>query len=209
MPEGSFYTYGFGLFVQDDGGHTLVWHAGDIDGMASAVVLAPDSHLGIVVLSNMDHANARFAIVARVLQEMLGLPQHDVEPLLLADSHKHDAEDTAMQKKLAATRVPGSKPGHPLADYAGTYANKLDGNARVELEHGRLVLRLGNPDFSGALQPWHGNTFRVAWHNAFYGADYVTFDVDALDKPVRLSFAEMPLQFERVKSGDGSRVASE
>jgi CubicO group peptidase (beta-lactamase class C family) len=209
MPGGTFYTYGFGLFVQDDDDHTLVWHAGDIDGMASAVVLAPDSHLGIVVLSNMDHANAHFAIVARVLQEMLGLPQHDIEPVLLADSHKHDAEDAATEKKLADTRVRNGKPPLSLQEYAGTYANKLDGSAHVVLENGHLILRLGNPDFSGALQPWHGNTFHVTWRNKFYGDDYVTFDVDALEKPVRLSLTEMPLQFERVKSDDGSNTASE
>jgi CubicO group peptidase (beta-lactamase class C family) len=209
MPGGTFYTYGFGLFVQDDNGHTLVWHAGDIDGMASAVVLAPDSHLGIVVLSNMDHANARFAIVAHVLQAMLGTPSHDIEPVLLADSHKHDAAGVAMEKKLADTRVRDGRPPLSLQAYAGIYADKLDGSAYVTLEHGHLVLRLGNPDFSGALQPWHGNTFRVAWRNQFYGADYVTFDVDALDKPVRLSLTEMPLQFERVKSDDGTDTASE
>jgi CubicO group peptidase (beta-lactamase class C family) len=202
MPGGTFYTYGFGLFVQNDHGHTLVWHAGDIDGMASAMVLAPDAHLGVVVLSNMDHANARFAIVAHVLQDVLGMPPHDIEPVLLADSRKHDAKDAAKERKLAATRVPDSKPPLPLPAYAGTYANKLDGTAQVELEHGQLVLRLGNPAFAGPLQPWHGNTFRVTWRDKFYGDDYVTFDVDAMNAPVRLSLAEMSLHFKRTKSTD-------
>lgn len=36
-PDTRFYTYGLGFFLQDFGGHKLVWHAGDIDGMASAL----------------------------------------------------------------------------------------------------------------------------------------------------------------------------
>jgi cobyrinic acid a,c-diamide synthase len=39
--------------------------------MASAMALVPDAHLGVVVLSNMHQADARFAIIARVLQDML------------------------------------------------------------------------------------------------------------------------------------------
>ncbi|HJR14006.1 MAG TPA: serine hydrolase [Rhodanobacteraceae bacterium] len=199
MPDGTFYTYGMGLFVQDDRGHKIVWHAGDIDGMASAVVLVPDAQLGIAVMENMDHADARFAIVARVLQAMLDLPQHDLEPALLAAARKNEAEDAAMDKKLAATRVPGSKSPLSLADYAGTYADNLGGTAHVAMEHGRLVLRLGNPDFTGDLAPWHDNTFRVTWRYKFYGSDYATFDVNALRVPVRLTLAGMSLHFERTK----------
>ena len=197
MPGGTFYTYGLGLFVQDYHGHRLVWHAGDIDGMASAVVLVPDAHLGIVVLSNMNQADARFAIVAHVLQAMLGLPRHDLEPALLAQAKKERAESDAMKKKLADTRIVGAEPPLPLADYAGTYHDDLDGTARVDLEHGHLVLRLGNPDFTGDLVPWHGSTFKVAWRYKFYGNDYATFDVDALNRPVRLALAESSLHYTR------------
>ena len=207
MPGGTFYTYGMGLFVQDDHGHGIVWHAGDIDGMASAVVLVPEAHLGIVVMENMDHAEARFAIVARVLQAMLDLPPHDLEPALLAAVRKDETRSAAMDKKFAATRERASKPPLPLADYAGNYSDKLAGNARVALEHGHLVLRLGNPDFTGDLEPWHDNTFRVTWRYRFYGDDYATFDVDALKRPLRLTLAGMSLHFDRTKSPTPSHTS--
>jgi len=208
MPGGTFYTYGMGLFVQDDHGHKLVWHAGDIDGMASAVVLVPDAQLGIAVMENMDHADARFAIVARVLQTILDRPLHDLEPALLAASHKNEAEGAAMDKKLAATSAPRSKPPLPLADYAGNYTDKLDGDARVALEHGHLVLRLGNPDFTGDLEPWHDNTFHVTWRYKFYDDAYATFDVNALSQPSRLTLAGMSLHFERTKPTSPQRRAA-
>ncbi len=200
MPGGHFYTYGLGLFVQDWHGHPLVWHAGDIDGMASAVAFVPDAHLGVVVLSNMNQSNARFAVVARVLQSLSGQPLHDIEPALLSRAKKEHAKSDAAERKLADTRVPGSRAPLALKAYAGIYADALDGSAHVEVEHGRLVLLLGNPDFTGDLVPWHGNTFRVTWRYHFYGTDYATFDVDALGKPTRLSLAELSSKFDRVKA---------
>jgi CubicO group peptidase (beta-lactamase class C family) len=207
MPGGHFYTYGLGLFVQDWHGYTLVWHAGDIDGMASALALVPGSHVGVVVLSNMNQANARFAIVTHVLQSMLDQPLHDIEPVLLADAKKSCAESEAAKDKLAATRKRGSSPPLPLRDYAGAYKDDLDGTATVAMDKGRLVLRLGNPDFVGDLQHWHDDTFRVAWRYRFYGPAYVTFDLDAFGKPARIEFAGLPLQFTYVKPATASRNA--
>ena len=162
MPGGSFYSYGLGLFIQNDHDHKLIWHAGDDDGMASALALVRSAHLGVVVMSNMNQADARFAIIARVLQDMLDQPRHDIEPALLAALRQYEARHAPTKKKLADTRAPGTRPSLPLAGYAGDYADKLDGEARVTLEHGHLVLRLGNPDFTGDLEAWHGNTFRVS-----------------------------------------------
>jgi hypothetical protein len=128
---------------------------------------------------------------------MLDLPRHDIEPALLADAQMYQTKDEATEKKFADTRIAGSKPPLPLADYAGTYSDKLDGEAHVALEHGRLVLRLGDPDFTGDLKPWHGNTFRVTWRHRFYGDDYATFDLDALGKPAKLELVGMSVHFER------------
>lgn len=202
MPGARFYTYGLGLFVQDFHGHALAWHAGDIDGMASAVALVPDAHLGVAVLSNMSAANARFAIIARVLQTALGLPEHDLEPTLLASAKQADTAAKVLERKLAATRKPGSAPSLPLSGYTGNYEDDLDGKAQVDIERGHLVLRLGNPAFTGDLQSWHGNTFRVAWRERFYGDNYATFDVDAFGRPTQLSFAGLPLHFERADAPD-------
>lgn len=199
MPGGSFHSYGLGFFIQYDYGHKLVWHPGDVDGMASVLALVPDAHLGVMVLSN-SQGDARFAIIARVLQDMLDQPRHDIGPALLAAYQQYEVRRDAGVKALASTRAVGRKAPLPLAEYAGTYSDKLDGDARVSIDHGHLVLRLGNPDYTGDLEPWHGNTFRVTWRYRFYGYDYVTFDVDALGHPTRLAFAWGSLHFAKVKS---------
>lgn len=199
MPGATFYTYGLGFFIQDYAGHKLVWHAGDIDGMASALAMVPDAHLGVVVLSNLDHSDARFAILQHILQERLGLPAQDASDALYAESQKAIQDGEAEDKKLADTRKPGAKAPLPLTDYTGLYRDDFDGSAEVTEEGGHLVLRLGNPDFTGDLAPWQDDTFRVTWRYAFYGKDYATFTQDAYGKPSGISFAETGLKFEKVE----------
>lgn len=203
MPGGTFYTYGLGLFVQDYAGHTLVWHAGDIDGMASAMALVPDAQLGVAVLSNMNGNDARFGIIERVLHAYLGLAPGNLSDTLLAMTKRARKAAQKAEAKLAATRDTSGHSPLSLASYAAQYQDDFVGVARVSVEDGRLVLRLGNPDFTGDLEYWHDNTFRVTWRYHFYGTAYVTFDLNADGQPTRLSFARSPLHYERVVTGGG------
>ncbi|MGH8319685.1 MAG: serine hydrolase [Steroidobacteraceae bacterium] len=196
-PDTRFYTYGLGLFLQDYGGHELVWHAGDIDGMASALALVPDEHLGVVVLSNMNENRAPEGVMFDVLEDYLGLPHRDVSAAMYAYIKKGEARADAARKKLAAARRPDRQAPLPLADYVATYSDSFYGTASVREEHGHLVLGLGNPNFVGDLQHWNGNTFRVRWRYRFYGNTYVTFDVDALGEPTKLSLAQSSAHYER------------
>jgi CubicO group peptidase (beta-lactamase class C family) len=203
-PDTRFYTYGLGLFLQDYGGHELIWHAGDIDGMASALALVPDEHLGVVVLSNMNENRAPEGVMFRVLQDYLGLAHRDVSGAMYAYIKKQEARSDAARKKLAAARRPGTQAPLPLADYVGAYSDPFYGTASVREEHGHLVLGLGNPNFVGDLQHWNGDTFRVRWRYRFYGNAYATFDVDALGEPTKLSLAQSPAHYERTPPPNSS-----
>ena len=197
-PDAQFYAYGLGLFMQDYGGHKLVWHAGDIDGMASSLALVPDEHLGVVVLSNMSGSRAPEGVMFHVLQSYLGLPRRDVSAAMHSYIRKENDQSEAVSRRMAAAGRTGAQAPLPLADYAGTYSDPFYGTARVSQEGGRLVLRFGNPMFVGDMKPWNGNTFRVRWRYRFYGEAYVTFDIDALGRPARLSVAQSPAHYERV-----------
>jgi len=199
-PNARFYAYGLGLFLQDYGGQQLVWHAGDIDGMASALGMVPDQHLGVVVLSNMNGNRAPEGIMFHVLQDYLGLPHRDVSGAMYAYIQQEKAQSDAASQKLSAAGRPGAQAPLPLAAYAGSYSDAFYGDVSVQQESGHLVLHMGNPMFVGDLQPWNGNTFRVRWRYRFYGDTYITFDVDALGKPARLTFAESSAQYGRAPS---------
>lgn len=196
-PDAQFYDYGLGLFMQDYGGHKVVWHAGDIDGMASSLALVPDEHLGVLVLSNMNGNRAPEGVMFHVLQSYLGLPHRDVSAAIYAYAHKESSGGDALSREMAAAGHTGANAPLPLADYAGTYSDPFYGTALVGQEGGHLVLRFGNPMFVGDMQPWNGNTFRVRWRYRFYGEAYITFDIDELGKPTRLVIAQSPAHYER------------
>ena len=208
MPGADFYTYGLGFFVQNYAGHKLVWHAGDIDGMASALVLIPDAQLGIVVMTNMDHANARFGVVNWLLQSSLGVSRHDVGNDLHVAMRNDQQRADAANNKLADTRKARSKPSLALSEYVGKYHDNFNGDALVSIANGGLFVRFGNPDFSGVMQHWHDNTFRVTWRKRFYGNDYATFDVDAFGKPSQLRFESLALQFARAEAANADTPPS-
>ncbi|HKT32398.1 MAG TPA: serine hydrolase domain-containing protein, partial [Gammaproteobacteria bacterium] len=86
-PASQFLNYGLGFVVEDYAGRKLVMHDGDIDGMASALGMLPSEHLGVVVLTNMDHDDARNALLYHIFDAYLGLPPRDVEGALLKAAH--------------------------------------------------------------------------------------------------------------------------
>ncbi len=198
-PESLFYSYGLGFVVEDYAGHKLVMHDGDIDGMASALGMLPDLHLGVVVLTNMDHDDARNVLLFHILDEYLGRASRDTNAALLALAQSQENADKAEQAKLTASQLAGAAP-LPLEQYTGIYSNPLDGDVRISLENGQLVMRLGNPEFTGDLVHWNHNTFRVKLHYRFYDEafeQYLTFDLDATGKPMELRFYDLPARFIR------------
>ncbi|MGH8289166.1 MAG: serine hydrolase [Steroidobacteraceae bacterium] len=208
-PDTRFYAYGLGFFLQEYGGHRLVWHAGDIDGMASALALVPEEHLGVVVLSNMNQNRAPEGVVFRVLQDYLGLAHRDVSAAMYAYIHKDKAQSDAAKKKLKAARRPGTQAPLPLSAYMGSYSDPYYGTAAVEEDRGHLMLRLGNPMFTGDLEHWNGDTFRVRWRYRFYGDAYITFDVDALGEPVRLDLVQTQAHYERASAPNSTQGTAE
>ncbi|HKT31240.1 MAG TPA: DUF3471 domain-containing protein, partial [Gammaproteobacteria bacterium] len=159
----------------------------------------PSEHLGVVVLTNMDHDDARNALLYHIFDAYLGLPPRDVEGALLKAAHAQDAKDQAEQAKLAAAHVPGPAP-LPLKAYVGTYSNDLDGAVKITFVDGHLNLQVGNPNLDGELVHWNHNTFRVKMPYRFYNQafdQYVTFDLDARGQPMELRFYALPARFVR------------
>ncbi|MGH8127751.1 MAG: serine hydrolase [Gammaproteobacteria bacterium] len=202
-PYSHFYSYGLGLIVQEYGKHKLVLHGGDVPGMTSAIVMVPDAKLGIVVLTNQTGDEAPWGVAFHVLQSYTGMPHRDLARITHTGELQGEKQHEAVEAKLTALRKPGTKAPQPLAAYAGLYSDDFDGKLRMSLEKGHLVMRFANPQYVGDLQYWHDNTFRVTWRNkandSYLGKAWVTFDVDAFGKPDKLSFALMPLHYERVE----------
>jgi hypothetical protein len=55
------------------------------------------------------------------------------------------------------------------------------GEAKVELENGKLVIHFG-PNFTGDLQHWNYDTFRVVWRDPMEGKGFVNFRLNTQGK---------------------------
>lgn len=166
------YGFGFALEVATDGRVQFAHSGAFLTGGATVVRIVPALGLGIVVLSNGAPVGAVEAIVAEFHDHVLaGGATRD----WYAGYHQALAGMLAPAGDLAGAARPVAPrpPPATLAAYAGTYENTYFGPARVTVEDGRLVLRLG-PGAGQAfpLEPWDGDRFAMAprSENAGFGS---------------------------------------
>ncbi|MBX6363925.1 MAG: serine hydrolase [Gemmatimonadetes bacterium] len=188
-PDAHFIAYGMGWFLHDYHGVKLVEHGGNVDGMTALVALVPEKKLGMVILTNLDHTTLPTAIFYRVVDAYLGRPPRDWSRYFLDLRTEGEKAAAQREQKQLAARVAGTKPSRPIEAYAGTYTQPAYGDVRVDVEDGKLVLRYG-PSFTGDLEHWHYNTFRVTWRQpgarVLVGRTFATFALDATGTPATL-----------------------
>ena len=164
LPSMHFRGYGLGWELYDLHGRKVVAHSGGYDGMISRQVLVPEEKLGFIFLTNNitslswawghDALNATlvgdfdFALV----ETILGFQQED------------RAGEADAEAALQAAQVLGTRPSLPLADYAGTYRDKMYGDIVITVDGDNLHFDFTPTDlFEGTLTHWHHDTFRLSW----------------------------------------------
>ena len=123
-PELEPTTYALGLAVTNFRGHRLVMHGGGIDGFISQMSWLPRERIGIVVLTNYsgigDTPFPNF-LTFQLYDMVLGLPPVDWAGRYTKVHAAEQARGDSVKKARAAERKPGTRPGHPISAYAGTY----------------------------------------------------------------------------------------
>jgi len=150
-------SYGLGWFIDTYRGHYRVQHGGNIDGFTASVTLLPKDGIGIVVLVNQNGAALGELVARHAMDRLLGGAMRDWSGQALARTKAAQAVARVATQKKAAARIPNAPPTHPLAAYAGTYADSGYGAATVSIE--RDTLRVTYNGISAQLQPWHYETF--------------------------------------------------
>jgi hypothetical protein len=146
LSQPHFFTYGFGIFIQDYAGYKLEMHTGSIDGMCALIALVPEKRLGFYVLENVDHAELRHALMYKAIDTWLGTGTRDWSTEL------HTLLATPHEKKPAAP-APKAPPSLPLDQYAGTYRDSTFGEIVVSTRGDTLHLQY----FSSAATMEHTN----------------------------------------------------
>ena len=166
-PSTHFRAYGMGWSLSDYQGCKVVGHGGGYDGMFSQVMMIPEKQLGIVVLTN-SMTGISPALCYRIADAFFGVPERDWSGENLPGFQR---SLEGFQQRIVEAITPvveGTKPSRPLQEYGATYRCPMYGDAKVEQENGRLVLRLlPNPDLVADLEHLHYDTFIVRWRKEF------------------------------------------
>jgi CubicO group peptidase (beta-lactamase class C family) len=171
-----FLAYGLGFTVRDYRGRKMVTHTGGLSGMVSRVALVPEENLAVVVLTNQEASGGRDAIAYRVLDVFLGAPATDWAPAFREAARVAADKARTVEAGHQAARAAGSRPSLPLARYAGRYRDAWYGDAAIEMEGERLVLRFSrSPALTGDLEHWHYDTFVARWRDRKVPDAFVTF----------------------------------
>lgn len=157
IPELTPESYGMGWFTDVYKGHARVHHGGNIDGFSALVSFFPQDGLGLVVLTNMNGTALPELLVRHAADVVLGLPAKD----WIGEAAERKAKGQEMAKqaeqKKQSLRVMGTKPGHKLEEYAGTYHHPGYGDLEIRLDKGQLTMV-----FNGIVNPlehWHYDTW--------------------------------------------------
>ncbi len=161
-PEFAEFThmfYGMGWFIDSYRGARRVQHGGNLDGFSSLVTLFPDQSIGTIIFSNADINPLPDWLSLDIADRLTGRTPIDWSRKMLA---RRDLGDTAQGKakgRQGELKVAGTRPGHPLADYSGTYVHPGYGAFRVELAGDTLrALYNGLP---AKLIHWHYEVFNT------------------------------------------------
>ena len=171
--------YGLGWFLEDYAGHRIVMHTGGVGGYVSSVTLAPQEHLGIIVLTNTDQNRLYDALKWEIMDAYFKMPYRNYSDNFLK-TFKDDL-DAAQQldhrrKDTVALLHP---PALPATAYLGKYTNELYGNMAITAGEGNdLEMRFEHhPKMYAHLMPLGGNRFYVVFSDPELGKAVFPFSV--------------------------------
>ncbi|MCB9234704.1 MAG: serine hydrolase [Bacteroidia bacterium] len=170
------YALGWGLF--DYSGKMVIEHSGGMPGYISKVFLVPEVNLGAVILTNdMDGGYLTSMLRYHLLDHYIQDKGQDYLAEFVGYRQGAAAFEADAKAKFAATQIKGTSPGLPLADFTGTYVDKMYGKATVELRDGELELTLlpAKDIFNSEMEHWHYNTFKIQFKDPFMPPGLVTF----------------------------------
>jgi CubicO group peptidase (beta-lactamase class C family) len=148
--------YALGWVVQQTPKGNIIWHNGGTTSFGAFVGFAPETGVGVIVLTNESNVGFPDALGLWTLDRLLGNPSVDhVAKTFEAAKAKYEG----MQKQFAKPNKP--RPSPPLASLAGNVTNGSFGKAVVRAESDALTMELQATGVQFKLEPWDGDVFAV------------------------------------------------
>ena len=180
-PEAHFLNYGLGWFLSDYRGRKLVEHGGAIDGMRALVAMMPEEKMGVVILTNLGGTTLPMPLAYRIFDAYLGAQPRDWSADMLKTIKTLQEQGKAAALKAESERVKGTSPSLAMEKYAGEYQNEMYGDSKIVFENGKLTAQFG-PNYTGDLEHWHYDVFRITWRDRTQGKGFVSFRLNRQGK---------------------------
>lgn len=187
-PSTHFRAYGLGWSLSDYLGRKVVSHGGGYDGMYSQVVMVPEEKLGMVVLTN-SMTSISASITFRILDSYLkGSPRDWSSEQLEEFKKSREAFDRRIQEVIQPV-ASNTRPSHVVSEYVARFRCPMYGDAVVDSEDGKLVLKLlPAQSLVADLEHLHFDTFVVRWRSesAWFGSGTAHFVANSRGKFTKL-----------------------
>jgi hypothetical protein len=135
----------------------MVEHGGNIDGFTALVMLLPQDDLGMVILANKNGTPLPTLLARHTVDRVLKLDAIDWNGEALGRRALGEKAEKEAKAKKESVRKQGTKPAHPLADYAGDYEHPGYGVLKVALSGDHLEAAYNG--IPVPLEHWHYETF--------------------------------------------------
>jgi CubicO group peptidase (beta-lactamase class C family) len=177
-----------GWFVESQHGEAVITHSGGMPGFILNHAVVPEKDLAVIALGNGE-SYCVFAVTNKILDAYLGDGNADPVKRVLAAQQAGQANDAKRRSARLQARVHDTRPTTANGDIAGTYADKIYGEATISLQNGEAVLTLqpAKDLFNGKLSHWHYDTWRWEHADPFLEPGYITFHFDADHKVLHFS----------------------
>ena len=157
FPEMFTTSYGLGWFITNYRGHTWLHHGGNIDGFSAFVTFLPRDDLGVVVLCNKNGTDLPEIVALNIYDRLLGLDQVPWSARIKEIRDKRKAEAEKRKAEVDKDRKPGTKPSHPVGDYAGDYCHPAYGTLSIRQDGEGLKASRNGLEYS--LAHYHFDVF--------------------------------------------------
>ncbi len=203
-----FYNYGYGWSLRDYCGRKVIEHGGAVPGYFSYLLFVPEEKLGIVALTN-DLKAIHTSITYKILDLFMNNKDRDYVSETLEAYKRYDAVQDKQQKERESKRIPNTSHSLQISAYTGRYIDKMYGNAEIIEKDGDLILTLlpSKELYTGKLEHFHYDTFKVTFNDPFLPFGLITFHFNSngeihnftIDLPNQVGLNFNNLNFEKAR----------
>jgi hypothetical protein len=143
--------------------------------------MMPEEKMGVVILTNLGGTTLPMPLAYRIFDAYLGAQPRDWSADMLKTIKTLQEQGKAAALKAESERVKGTSPSLAMEKYAGEYQNEMYGDSKIVFENGKLTAQFG-PNYTGDLEHWHYDVFRITWRDRTQGKGFVSFRLNRQGK---------------------------